>query len=126
MIDDNKFGFIVMDGSGCLFGTLQGNAKEILHKFSVELPKKHGRGGQSALRFARLRMEKRHNYLRKVAEMAVEMFIKNDKVTVTGLVLAGSAQFKTELGQSDMFDQRLQVSFFCVIQTISKFSRQKS
>jgi peptide chain release factor subunit 1 len=109
LIDDNKFGFIVMDGSGCLFGTLQGNAKEILHKFTVELPKKHGRGGQSALRFARLRMEKRHNYLRKVAEMAVEMFIKNDKVAVTGLVLAGSAQFKTELGQSDMFDPRLQV-----------------
>lgn len=32
----------------------------------VDLPKKHGRGGQSALRFARLRLEKRHNYLRKV------------------------------------------------------------
>jgi peptide subunit release factor 1 (eRF1) len=32
----------------------------------VDLPKKHGRGGQSALRFARLRMEKRHNYVRKV------------------------------------------------------------
>ncbi|CAK5073064.1 unnamed protein product [Meloidogyne enterolobii] len=115
LIDDNKFGFIIMDGSGCLFGTLQGNAKEILHKFSVELPKKHGRGGQSALRFARLRMEKRHNYLRKVAEAAVEMYIKNDKVIVSGLVLAGSAQFKTELGQSDMFDQRLQAK---IIKTV--------
>ena len=38
----------------------------MLHKFTVDLPKKHGRGGQSALRFARLRMEKRHNYVRKV------------------------------------------------------------
>ncbi len=38
----------------------------MLHKFSVDLPKKHGRGGQSALRFARLRLEKRHNYVRKV------------------------------------------------------------
>ena len=28
-------------------------------------PEKHGRGGQSALRFARLRLEKRHNYVRK-------------------------------------------------------------
>jgi len=27
---------------------------------------------------------------------------------VTGLILAGSADFKTELSQSDMFDQRLQ------------------
>jgi peptide chain release factor subunit 1 len=94
-----------MDGNGCLFGTLQGNTREVLHKFTVDLPKKHGRGGQSALRFARLRMEKRHNYVRKVAETTVEMFMKNDKVAVAGLILAGSADFKTELGQSDMFDQ---------------------
>ena len=55
-----------MDGNGSLFGTLSGNTREVLHKFTVDLPKKHGRGGQSALRFARLRMEKRHNYVRKV------------------------------------------------------------
>ena len=42
---------------------------QILHKFTVDLPKKHGRGGQSALRFARLRMEKRHNYVRKVSQI---------------------------------------------------------
>ncbi len=55
-----------MDGNGSLFGTLSGNTREVLHKFQVDLPKKHGRGGQSALRFARLRLEKRHNYVRKV------------------------------------------------------------
>jgi peptide chain release factor subunit 1 len=54
-----------MDGNGSLFGTLSGNTREVLHKFTVDLPKKHGRGGQSALRFARLRLEKRHNYVRK-------------------------------------------------------------
>jgi len=62
-----RYGFIVMDGNGSLFGTLSGNTREVLHKFTVDLPKKHGRGGQSALRFARLRMEKRHNYVRKVS-----------------------------------------------------------
>ena len=106
--DDNRFGFIVMDGNGALFGTLQGNTREVLHKFTVDLPKKHGRGGQSALRFARLRMEKRHNYVRKVAETAVTLFISNDKPNISGLILAGSADFKTELSQSDMFDPRLQ------------------
>ncbi|CAI2175781.1 19887_t:CDS:2, partial [Funneliformis geosporum] len=105
---DNKFGFIIMDGNGALFGTLSGNTREVIHKFAVELPKKHGRGGQSALRFARLREEKRHNYVRKVAELAVQFFVTNDKVNVTGLILAGSADFKTELSQSDMFDNRLQ------------------
>ncbi|OTF69031.1 eukaryotic peptide chain release factor subunit 1-like protein [Euroglyphus maynei] len=108
LADDNKFGFIVMDGNGALFGTLQGNTREVLHKFPVDLPKKHGRGGQSALRFARLRMEKRHNYVRKVAEVATQLFITNDKPNISGLILAGSADFKTELAQSDMFDPRLQ------------------
>merc|ERR1719420_1198661 len=74
---DEKFGFIIMDGNGSLYGTLQGNNRDVLHKFSVDLPKKHGRGGQSALRFARLLLEKRHNYVRKVAELAVQMFIPN-------------------------------------------------
>jgi len=50
-------------------------------------------------------MEKRHNYVRKVAETAIQMFISNDRPNVAGLVLAGSADFKTELSQSDMFDQ---------------------
>lgn len=107
LTDDNRFGFIVMDGNGALFATLTGNTRDILCKFDVDLPKKHGRGGQSALRFARLRMEKRHNYVRKVAEFAVKNFIKDDKVNVAGLILAGSADFKTELNGSDMFDQRL-------------------
>lgn len=56
------------------------------------------------MRFARLRMEKRHNYVRKVAEVAVQLFITSDKPNISGLVLAGSADFKTELSQSDMFD----------------------
>jgi len=112
---DQKFGFIIMDGNGALFGTLSGNTREVIHKFSVDLPKKHGRGGQSALRFARLREEKRHNYVRKVAELAVQNFITNDKVNVAGIILAGSADFKNDLNQSDMFDSRLQQKVIKVV-----------
>ncbi len=112
---DQKFGFIIMDGNGALFGTLSGNTRDVVHKFSVDLPKKHGRGGQSALRFARLREEKRHNYVRKVAELAVQNFITNDKVNVAGLILAGSADFKNDLNQSDLFDQRLQAKVISVV-----------
>lgn len=112
---DSKFGFIIMDGNGALFGTLSGNTREVLHKFTVDLPKKHGRGGQSALRFARLRDEKRHNYVRKVAEVAVQNFITADKVNVNGLILAGSADFKTELSQSDLFDNRLQAKIIKIV-----------
>lgn len=59
------------------------------------------------MRFARLREEKRHAYVRKVAEQATAHFISDDRPNVKGLVLAGSADFKTVLSQSEMFDKRL-------------------
>lgn len=106
--NDDKFGFIIMDGSGTLYGTLTGNTRDVVHKFSVDLPKKHGRGGQSSARFGRIRVEKRHNYLVRVAELATQFFITNDVPNVSGLILAGSAEFKNDLSKADAFDQRLQ------------------
>ena len=91
-------------------------------------------------------MEKRHNYVRKVAqhistpcwvalnhllsficvspqvaEVAVQLFISNDKPNCSGLILAGSADFKTELSQSDMFDSRLQVGLFLALYSLSHY-----
>ena len=35
LTDDNCFGFIVMDGNGCLFGTLTGNTRDIITKVII-------------------------------------------------------------------------------------------
>jgi peptide chain release factor subunit 1 len=115
LASDQKFGFIIMDGNGTLFGTLSGNTREIIHKVSVELPKKHGRGGQSAMRFARLRLEKRHNYVVKIAELSNNLFLSNDKINVSGLILAGSADFKNVLSANDVFDARLQIKILAIV-----------
>ncbi|KAJ3027257.1 UNVERIFIED_CONTAM: Polypeptide release factor (eRF1) in translation termination [Siphonaria sp. JEL0065] len=112
---DSRFGFIIMDGHGCLFGTLSGDTRDVIHKLSVDLPPKHGRGGQSALRFSRLREEKRHNYVRKVAELSTQFFITENAVNCAGIILAGSADFKTELGQSNLFDPRLHAKVIKVV-----------
>ena len=106
-----------MDGLGCLFGTLSGNAREVLHKYAVDLPKKHGRGGQSSARFGRIRMEKRQNYVRKVAEDCARLFITNDMPNVKGLVLAGAADFKNQLMMSDIFDPRLKKVVVKIVDT---------
>ena len=73
----------------------------------VQLPKKHGRGGQSAVRFARLREEKRHLYIVKCCELATQHFISDDKPNIRGIVVAGSADLKFVMQQSDHFDNRL-------------------
>ncbi|RZC77196.1 hypothetical protein C5167_001379 [Papaver somniferum] len=77
------------------FDTLSGNTREILQKFTVDLPNKHGRGGQSVLRFARLRTEKCHNYVRKTAELARQFYINSatSQPSVSGLIIAGENGF---------------------------------
>lgn len=104
-----KYGFIIVDGNGALFAVVQGSYQEELLRYGVSLPKKHNKGGQSALRFARLRTEARHNYLTKVAELAVKLFIddQTSKPKVSGLILAGSAEFKDQLNDSKILDARL-------------------
>lgn len=115
LISEEKYGFIIIDGNGTLFGKLAGSNKEILQDISVELPKKHGRGGQSAMRFARLRLEKRHNYLVKISELSVKHFITDDKINVSGLIVAGSAEFKQQLTSKDLLDPRLQNKIISVL-----------
>ena len=110
MDDDEKFGFIIVDGNGVLYATVQGSTKEVLQRMLVQLPKKHGRGGQSAMRFARIREEKRHNYVRKVCELAAHHFLTDDKCNVKGIILAGSAALKTNVFESDLFDPRLRAN----------------
>lgn len=53
--------------------------------------------------------------MRKVAELATQFFIANDKPNISGLILAGLADFKTELSASDMFDPRLQAKILKVV-----------
>lgn len=46
--------------------------------------------------------------MKKVAECAIQCFIANEKPNVMGIVLAGSAEFKSELATSELLDHRLQ------------------
>ena len=104
---NERYGFIIVDGNGALFGFLQGNAKKVAKKFSVQLPKKHGRGGQSQNRFANIREEKRLIYTKKVCEEATKVFIENNLPNVNGIVLGGYADFKNNVRDNAVFDQRL-------------------
>lgn len=105
--DETKYGFVVIDGHGTLFATLQGNVQTVIQSISVDLPKKHGRGGQSSARFGRLRVEKRLAYVKKVAEMVTGFFVTNSISNVEGLVVAGHSDLKNEL--TPFIDARLTI-----------------
>jgi len=99
LTDDSRWGFIVIDGASASFHLLVGDSKETIYKKEVQLPKKHGRGGQSQNRFARIRVEKRDWYTTEIAEAANSHFIdlETNKVNVKALIVSGSASLKLDV-----------------------------
>lgn len=122
--DKERYGFIVVDGNGALFANVQGNSQNVLYKWEVSLPKKHSKGGQSSVRFARLRVIARHNYLTRVNELAVKLFWdqQNNRSNVSGIVLAGSADFK-DVFNSKRLDPRLQKLVVTVVDVAYGFNQ---
>src|SRR6478609_3533279 len=66
LLDERTYAFIIVDGNGYTLATLAGNTREVVDEFDVDLPSKTRRGGQSSNRFARLRDEAKHEYVKKV------------------------------------------------------------
>lgn len=82
-----RLGVIVMDSNSALFGSVVGQRSEVLHRFSVELPR--GRPRNSSLPWARLRLENIHTYVTKVNEKAAEVFKTLDgQLDITRLIVA--------------------------------------
>jgi len=106
---DEKYGFVVVDGNGALWATVQGNSIQVVSKMSVDLPKKHGRGGQSSNRFANTREEKRAAYVKKVCETTNANYINmaENCPNIAGMITAGYADFKTRVADSPFLDPRL-------------------
>jgi peptide chain release factor subunit 1 len=67
-------GLLVMDRREATLATLRGKHIEIIRKLTSAVPGKHSKGGQSARRFERLREIAAHEYSKRVAEAANELF----------------------------------------------------
>lgn len=52
----DAYGFIVIDGNGALFATVVNASPTVHQHYEVDLPNKQRKGGQSSVRFARLRL----------------------------------------------------------------------
>lgn len=108
LADDRTFVFIIVDGNGYTLATLTGNTKSILDSEEVCLPSKTRRGGQSSNRYARLRDEAKHEWIKKVSERAKKNLIDNGFITkIEGVILAGNADIKHELHESALLDPRI-------------------
>lgn len=87
-------GVVVLDGNGVLVGVADGTRRRVIKRLAVSLPQKHGRGGQSSVRFQRLAEEARSVYVTKCSELAVGAFMDAGQPIVEGIVVVGSGDLK--------------------------------
>lgn len=109
---DKTYAYIIIDGNGSLFGTVSGSTKTTLSKIKANLSGKTARGGQSANRYEGIRRKEKHDYLKEVCEKSAILFLER---TLGGIIIAGCANFKNKLYESQMFDDRLKKQVIGVI-----------
>lgn len=93
MLDEKQtFGLLVIDRSESTIGLLKGKRVVTVKNIQSLVPSKHGRGGQSALRFERLIEIAAHEFFKKTAEVANEAFLAQPDLQ--GILIGGPGPTK--------------------------------
>ncbi|WP_336036051.1 peptide chain release factor aRF-1 [Halobacterium yunchengense] len=105
--DKGLYGLIVLDRREANVGWLKGKRIEAVKSASSLVPGKQRKGGQSAQRFARLRLEAIDNFYQEVAEMANDLFVP-ERHDLDGVLVGGPSPTKDEFLDGDYLHHELQ------------------
>ncbi|SNR40094.1 peptide chain release factor aRF-1 [Halorubrum vacuolatum] len=105
--DSGLFGLIVLDRREANVGWLKGKRVEPVKSASSLVPGKQRKGGQSAQRFARLRLEAIDNFYQEVAGMANDLFVPK-RHELDGILVGGPSPTKDEFLDGDYLHHELQ------------------
>jgi peptide chain release factor subunit 1 len=93
MLDEKEnYGLIVIDRSESTIGMLKGKRITVIKYIPSLVPSKHGRGGQSQLRFERLIEIAAHEFYKKTADVANEAFLSQGDLK--GILIGGPGPTK--------------------------------
>ncbi|MFB6302327.1 MAG: peptide chain release factor aRF-1 [Haloferacaceae archaeon] len=106
LADEGLFGLIVLDRREANVGWLRGKRVEPVKSASSLVPGKQRKGGQSAQRFARLRLEAIDNFYQEVAGMANELFVP-ERHELDGILVGGPSPTKDEFLDGDYLHHEL-------------------
>jgi len=109
LADKGLYGLVVLDRREANVGWLRGKRVEPVKSASSLVPGKQRKGGQSAQRFARLRLEAIDNFYQEVAEMANELFVAK-RHELDGVLVGGPSPTKDEFLDGDYLHHELQDS----------------
>ncbi|MCL9812413.1 peptide chain release factor aRF-1 [Natranaeroarchaeum aerophilus] len=107
LADKGLYGLIVLDRREANVGWLKGKRVEPVKSASSLVPGKQRKGGQSAQRFARLRLEAIDNFYQEVAEMANDLFVAK-RHELDGVLVGGPSPTKDEFLDGDYLHHEIQ------------------
>ncbi|MGA1848654.1 MAG: peptide chain release factor aRF-1 [Thermoplasmatota archaeon] len=106
LTEDDVFGLLVVDRKEATLGFLRGKRVITIKNIQSMVPSKHGKGGQSRLRFERLIEIAAHEYFKKVGDLCTEAFL--DVGDLKGLIIGGPGSTKDFFVQNDYLHHELQ------------------
>ena len=105
LMEKDIFALLAIDSAKATIATLKGDSIQILKSTRSGAAKKHRKGGQSSVRYARLRVEAIERYLKRVSDEMKKFFIEDAKQELKGVIIGGPGQIKDKI--VDHFDKRL-------------------
>ncbi|MFB0499736.1 MAG: peptide chain release factor aRF-1, partial [Candidatus Hadarchaeaceae archaeon] len=108
-------GVLVMDRREATLATLRGKRIDIVRKLTSGVPGKHGKGGQSARRFERLIEIAAHEYAKRVADAANEIF--SQIPDLRAVLIGGPGPTKDEFLKSELLQDRVKNKIAGVLDT---------
>ncbi|MDI6643292.1 MAG: peptide chain release factor aRF-1, partial [Candidatus Hodarchaeaceae archaeon] len=108
-------GLLVMDRREATLATLRGKHVEIVRKLTSAVPGKHSKGGQSARRFERLREIAAHEYSKRVAEAANEIF--SQIPDLKAIIVGGPGPTKEDFLNSELLHEVVKKKIAGVLDT---------
>ena len=92
LLDKKSFGLITIDRKEATLGLLSGSKISVLKHFDSLVPSKHHQGGQSSVRFERLIEIAAHEFFKKVADNATDVFLNREELQ--GILIGGPGSTK--------------------------------
>lgn len=105
--DTGLYGLVVLDRRESTVGWLRGKRIEAVKSATSLVPGKQRKGGQSAQRFHRLRLEAIDKFYKEVAEMANELFVPH-RHEIDGVLVGGPSPTKDEFLDGDYLHHEIQ------------------
>jgi len=108
MLKEKKvYGLIVLDRREATIGLLRGKRIDVLDYKTSNVPGKHRQGGQSSVRFERLREIAIHEFYKRVGDAASEAFLPH-KDELEGILIGGPSPTKEEFYKGEYLHHELQ------------------